>query len=406
LLPRAPSSRLIFDIRFSGGCNENDCFTDYDAQFTPAGHASFRKLKLRFGKTPGFTRDGRRVAFVERGRLSVASVRTGRRHTLAHTDYDAQFTPPVIGVAPSWSRGGQRIAFARQPAPGGPSFITTIGVDGRGLRQLAQGYQPAWSARGGIIAFMRGVSGVETLFTVPANGGPAHALGPGESPDWSPQGDALAFERDGLIWVAHPDGTHRRELTAGYPIGSMPRFSPDGRQIAFISDDNVYVMDRDGHHKHKIADDSTLPHLDPMGGAYEADVIWLGWQPLLTSPTTGIERPTATRSLTQCHGAYRSRVSRGPIQTTTADPALPNRGPERIVRFRAPPHRAAALKAAPPSRQEKRRRSNPPGFRHGRQRGAERPLERDRPVHAGREARRSRGLVPPCPPGPRPFRAR
>jgi Tol biopolymer transport system component len=285
LLPRAPSSRLIFDVRFVGGCNEIDCFTDYDAQFTPAGHARFRKLKLRFGKTPSFTRDGRRVAFVARGRLIVASVRTGRRHTLAHTDYDAQFTPPVIGVAPSWSPGGQRIAFARQPAPGGPSFITTIGVDGRGLRQLAQGYQPAWSPRGGIIAFMRGVSGVETLFTVPANGGPAYALCPGESPDFSPQGDALAFERDGRIWVAHPDGTHRRELTAGLTgFGSMPRFSPDGREIAFTSDNDVYVMDRDGHHKHKIADYSTLPDLDPTGGAYEADVIWLGWQPLLTSP--------------------------------------------------------------------------------------------------------------------------
>jgi dipeptidyl aminopeptidase/acylaminoacyl peptidase len=292
LLPRAPSSRLIFDIRFSGGCDSNDCFTDYDAQFTPAGHARFRNLKLRFGKTPGFTRDGHRVAYVERGRLIVASVRTNRQHTLA---------PHAIAVAPSWSPGGQRIAFARSPGPGGPSFITTIGVDGRGLRQLTQGYEPAWSPRGGIIAFMRGVSGVETLYTVPANGGPAHVLGPGKSPDWSPQGDALAFERDGRIWVAHPDGTHRRELAAGYPVGSMPRFSPDGRQIAFISDNNVYVMDRDGHHKHEIADYSTLPDLDPTGGAEAADVIWLGWQPLLASPTAASstrQRPEAPRSAT------------------------------------------------------------------------------------------------------------
>jgi hypothetical protein len=103
----------------------------------------------------------------------------------------------------------------------------------------------------------------------------------------------------GRAQVAHPDGTHRRELTAGYPIGSMPRFSPDGRQIAFISDNNVYVMDRDGHHKHKIADYSTLPDLDPTGGADAADVIWLGWQPLLTSPTAASSsrpRPEAPRS--------------------------------------------------------------------------------------------------------------
>jgi Tol biopolymer transport system component len=294
---------LIFDVRFVGGCNEIDCFTDYDAQFTPAGHARFRKLKLRFGKAPGFTPDGRRVAFVERGRLIVASVGTGRRHTLVRTDYDTQFAPPVIGVAPSWSPGGQRIAFARRPARGRPSFITTIGVDGRGLRQLAHGYQPAWSPRGGIIAFMRAVSGVETLFTVSANGGPAHALGPGESPDFSPQGDALVFERDLRIWVAHPDGTHARALTAVVTLPdlrSLPRFSPDGRQIAFTSDNDVYVMDRDGHHKHKIAADSTLPNLDPTPGrVVGADVIWLGWQPLLTTPrsaSSGRQGPEPPRS--------------------------------------------------------------------------------------------------------------
>jgi Tol biopolymer transport system component len=281
LPPRAPTSRLIFDLQFSGGCDEHDCFTDYVAQFTPAGHARFSKLKLRFGKTPGFTRDGHRVAYVERGRLIVASVRTNRRRTLARRAIGAAIGwPAPAAFAPSWSPGGQRIAFVRERAPGGPSFITTIGVDGRRLRQLAHGSQPAWSPRGGMIAFMRGVSGDQTLFTVPANGGPAHALGPGESPDWSPQGDALAFERNTRIWVAHPDGTHGRELATGYPVSSMPRFSPDGRQIAFISDANVYVMDRDGHHIHKVADYSTLSDLDPKSDSM--DVVWLGWQPLLT----------------------------------------------------------------------------------------------------------------------------
>jgi WD40-like Beta Propeller Repeat len=274
LLPRAPTSRLIFDVHFVGDCGSNDCLTNYVAQFTPAGRAGLRKVKQPFGPTPGFTRNGQRAAYVDdHERLIVASVRTKRRHTLAR-----QAIVPLFGdTAPSWSPGGGRIAFVQRGARGS-LFITTIGVDGRGLRQLTDGRQPAWSPRGGIIAFTRDVSNVDTLYTVPTNGGREHALGPGEYPDWSPQSDALAFDRHGRIWVAYPDGTHARKLSAGH----MPRFSPDGRQIAFINDDSAYVMGRNGDHRHKIADHRALGDLDVT--ADEASVTWLAWQPLLPSP--------------------------------------------------------------------------------------------------------------------------
>jgi hypothetical protein len=268
LLPRAASSRLIFDIEFATECGSN-CSMDYAAQFTPAGHARFRKLKQLFGPMPGFTRDGRRVAYVDDDeRLIVASVGTKRRLALARQ----AISPLFGGTAPSWSPGGGRVAFV-QRGPGS-LFIVTIRVNGRGLRRLTEGRRPAWSPRGSIIAFTRDVSRVETLYTVPANGGTEHALGPGEYPDWSPQGDALAFDRDGRIWTTDPDGTHARSLAAG----RMPRFSPDGRQIAFIHDDDAYVMRRDGHRKRKVADHWVFENYDVM--ADWASVIWLAWQPL------------------------------------------------------------------------------------------------------------------------------
>jgi Tol biopolymer transport system component len=250
-----------------GECGSNDCYTDYVAQFTPAGHAGFRRLKPLFGTMPGFSRGGHRVAYVDdHQRLIGVSVRTRRRRILAREAHIAE---------PAWSPGGRRIVFV-QAAPAGSWSITTIGVDGRGLRRLTDGDQPAWSPRGGIIAFARFLSTGSMLYTVAASGGPEHALGPGENPDWSPQGDALVFDHDLRIWFANPDGTHSRNLGAG----SMPRFSPDGRQIAFIHDLDLYVMDRDGHHKHKLVDDFDLAYTDDS--ADDAPVTWLAWQPLLS----------------------------------------------------------------------------------------------------------------------------
>jgi dipeptidyl aminopeptidase/acylaminoacyl peptidase len=320
-LPRAPPSRLIFDVDFAIDCGSN-CDDSYIAKLTPAGHGRFRRLKQLFGPTPGFARDGHRAAYVDdHERLIVASVTTKRPHTVARQAIEplwgfANPTQPLFGdTAPSWSPDGRRLAFVQDGSPGS-GFITTIGFDGRGLRRLTEGRQPAWSPRGGIIAFTRGVSHVNTLYTVPANGGPEHALGPGEYPDWSPQGDALAFDRGGRILVAYPDGTHARKLAAGY----MPRFSPDGRQIAFIHDNSAYVMGRDGDHKHVVADELDLADLDYTADA--AFVIWLAWQPLLTSPrsaSSSRQLPEATRSAVARTGQARAEDA---IETRTADPPL------------------------------------------------------------------------------------
>jgi tricorn protease len=56
----------------------------------------------------------------------------------------------------------------------------------------------------------------------------------------------IAFTYHDDIWVARPDGSDPRRLTAHVARDHSPKFSPDGRWIAFTSDrlgnDDVYVM--------------------------------------------------------------------------------------------------------------------------------------------------------------------
>ncbi len=60
----------------------------------------------------------------------------------------------------------------------------------------------------------------------------------------------IAFTYHDDIWVAQPDGSNPRRLTAHVGRDYMPRFSPDGRWIAFTSNrlgnDDVFVMPTTG----------------------------------------------------------------------------------------------------------------------------------------------------------------
>lgn len=60
----------------------------------------------------------------------------------------------------------------------------------------------------------------------------------------------IAFTYGDDIWIANPDGTGARRLTANVARDYQPRFSPDGRTIAFTSDRNgnndVFIIPVEG----------------------------------------------------------------------------------------------------------------------------------------------------------------
>ncbi len=75
-----------------------------------------------------------------------------------------------------------------------------------------------------------------------------------ESPAWSPKGGAIAFSssHNGVsdIWVIAPDGSGLRQLTANALNNRQPAWSPDGRMIAFVGDRagsrDIWIMNADG----------------------------------------------------------------------------------------------------------------------------------------------------------------
>ncbi len=173
---------------------------------------------------------------------------------------------------PSWSPGGQQIAFAKEGTLGKDS-IWTMRLDGSGLRQLTDdGDNPAWSPNGRAIAFERGVP-ARAIWLMDASGAdrrqltmPAQRLSHSDQdfqPDWSPNGTRIAFMRmhdDSRtktyvsdVFTIRSDGTGLRVLTRPHARGSMPAWSPDGTRIVFQGGDparasatGLYVMKADG----------------------------------------------------------------------------------------------------------------------------------------------------------------
>lgn len=92
-------------------------------------------------------------------------------------------------VSPSFSPGGQRIAFARLGVG-----IFTMNPDGTGLRRLTKGARdsyPTWAPSGGKVAFIRPVGRDWKVFVLPTSGGTPHLLAkapPAGRPSWTKKG--------------------------------------------------------------------------------------------------------------------------------------------------------------------------------------------------------------------------
>jgi len=153
-------------------------------------------------------------------------------------------------------RAGEADVYSIDPAGGTPTRLTDPGV-----AEL----QPAWSAEGERIAFVRRpkLTGTPDLFVMTANGTGRTRLTstpvPERDPAWSPNGTMLAYaartERDGpfRIFIVKADGSGRRQLTtqAAGSADRSPAWSPDGSRIVFVSDRDggfpeLYLMNADG----------------------------------------------------------------------------------------------------------------------------------------------------------------
>ena len=127
--------------------------------------------------------DAKRLAYVDgSGLFSTAVSRVRPRRVLSAKEV----------YEPDWSPRGAVIAFVRTPGSTNDGSVQVVGVDGRGLRTIARGRQPDISPDGARIAFARRG---EIYVTSLRGGSPRLVVTQAQHPRWSPDGRFLAFTR-------------------------------------------------------------------------------------------------------------------------------------------------------------------------------------------------------------------
>jgi len=133
--------------------------------------------------------------------------------------------------APSWSPGGEQVAFSSGCEENEEAgLLAILNLRSGRMRVLASPdtlfeSHPSWSPDGMRIAVQRGfVTSGSTISVVEPSSGRRRLIAHGYSPAWSPAGDWIAFARTSnesslasSVWIVKPDGSGIRQLAALVP---------------------------------------------------------------------------------------------------------------------------------------------------------------------------------------------
>ena len=205
-------------------------------------------IPLAAGYAPALSPDGRRLAFLS-GQDDALVWSVGSPQLLVVMTLDGrevrQVASGTIAGAPRWSPDGRRLAFIENGA------LSVVEVDGPGRWRLGEDRSdPAWSPDGSRIAFLQSGGRSVGLYTISADGTDERRItsvtvGGGSRDLWdqsvarSPDGSMLLY-RCGGICVVGLDGQPVALPAFAARYGYSAAWSPDGARIAILTVDGAW----------------------------------------------------------------------------------------------------------------------------------------------------------------------
>ncbi len=234
---------------------------------------------------PTFSPDGKTLAFACSSSIGVWSIYAQPLSGGAATRV-ASATGFPGGLC--WTPDGSRIVFATATHPGSGGELWQVSTSGSSPERLLfaqDAYSPSFSRRGNRLAFARRFETID-IWRIDLSQNPPHprkliaSSRIQENPQLSPDGSKIVFEstRSGAreIWISDSSGEDPLRLTSfGGPLTGTPRWSADGKRVLFDSrargKSDLYVADTARRSPHRLS----VSVADNSMGAWSQDGRWI-----------------------------------------------------------------------------------------------------------------------------------